>query len=84
MLNMLGRLIEKVIGERLQFQLISKNFIYPCQLSELKQHSTTDADVILVHLIHMGWIKNLLISTLAFDIAQFFPLLNHYLLLWRK
>ena len=30
LLNTLGKLIEKVIGERLQFQAISKNFIYPC------------------------------------------------------
>jgi len=27
----------------------------------------------------MGWIKNLSTSTLAFDIAQFFPSLNHQL-----
>ena len=28
----------------------------------------------------MGWVKNLSTSTLAFDIAQFFPSLNHHLL----
>jgi len=28
----------------------------------------------------MGWVQNLLTSTLAFNITQFFPLLNHYLL----
>jgi len=28
----------------------------------------------------MGWVKNLSISTLAFDISQFFPSLNHHLL----
>jgi len=37
LLNMLGKLIEKVIGERLQFQALSKNMIYPCQLGDLKQ-----------------------------------------------
>ena len=37
LLNMLSKLIEKVIGERLQFQVIQKNFIYPCQLDSLKQ-----------------------------------------------
>ena len=36
LLNTLGKLIEKVISKRLQFQSISKNFIYPCQLNELK------------------------------------------------
>jgi len=36
LLNMLGKLIKKIIGEKLQFQLISKNFVYPNQLGELK------------------------------------------------
>ena len=30
LLNMLGKLIEKVIGKRLQFQALSKNVIYLC------------------------------------------------------
>jgi len=66
---MLDKLIEKVIGERLQFQLILKNFIYSCQLDGLKQCSTMNAEVVLMHLIHMGWVKNLSTSILAFDIA---------------
>ena len=37
-------------------------------------------EVVLTHLIHTGQIKNLSTSTLAFNIAQFFPLLNHQLL----
>ena len=36
LLNMLSKLIEKVIGERLQFQALSKNTIHPCQLGGLK------------------------------------------------
>jgi len=39
-----------------------------------------DADIALMHIIYLGWVKNLSTSTLAFDIAQFFPSLNHYLL----
>ena len=39
-----------------------------------------DADIALMHIIHLGWVKNLSTSTLAFDIAQFFPSLNYYLL----
>ena len=30
LLNTLGKLIEKVIRERLQLQALSKNVIYPC------------------------------------------------------
>ena len=40
-----------------------------------------DARMVLTHLIHAGQIKHLLISTLVFDIAQFFSSLNHQLLL---
>jgi len=39
-----------------------------------------DARVALTHIICSGWVKNLTMSTLAFDIAQLFPSLNHQLL----
>jgi len=45
LLNTLGKLIKKVIGKRLHFQLLSKNVIYSCQLDELIQQSTTDAGI---------------------------------------
>ena len=35
--------------------------------------------VVLTHFIHTGWVKNLLTSTLVFDIVQFFPSLNYQL-----
>ena len=50
---MLGKLIKKVIGERLQFQLISKIFIHPCQLGELKQFSMINTKVIFIYLIYV-------------------------------
>ena len=37
-------------------------------------------EVALTHVIRSGWVKNRTISILAFDIAQFFPSLNHHLL----
>ena len=81
LLNTLEKLIKKVIREHLQFWLISNNLIYPYQLGGLKQRSTSDASVVLTHFICSGWIRNNMISTLAFDITQFFPFLNHWLLL---
>ena len=39
-----------------------------------------DAGIVLTHIICSGWVKNLTMSTLVFDIAQFFPSLNHQLL----
>ena len=69
-----------MIGEHLQFHTISNSFIHYSQLGGLKQRSTTDTGVVLTYIIHSGWIENLIMSTLAFDITQFFPSLNHQLL----
>ena len=80
LLNTLGKLIEKVIAERLQFHVVRNNFIYPSQLGSLKFKSTTDARIALTHIIRSGWVKNKITSTLAFNITQFFPSLNHRLL----
>ena len=48
LLNTLSKLIEKIIGEKLQFQSISRNFIHPYQLDRLKQCSTMNVGVILM------------------------------------
>ena len=69
-----------MIGERLQFLTISNKFIYPYQLGGLKHRSTMDASIALTYFIQSEWVKNLSTSTLAFNIMQFFPLLNHHLL----
>ena len=39
-----------------------------------------DAGVALTHIVWSGWVKGKMTSTLAFDISQFFPSLNHWLL----
>ena len=51
LLNTTGKLSKKMIRERLQFLLISNNFIYSCQLGGLKHRSTTDTGVILTYFI---------------------------------
>ena len=81
LLNMIGKLIEKVISNRLQVHSIASNFIYPNQLEGIEQHSTTDAGIFLTHLIWAGWMKGFHTSTLVFNITQFFSSLNHQLLL---
>ena len=80
LLNTLGKLIKKAISNRIQLHVVSNNFIHYSQLGSLKFKSMTDVGVALTHFIRTGWVKNLLTSTLAFDISQFFPSLNHYLL----
>ena len=51
LLNTVGKLIEKVIGERLQFTMAANNFIHSSQLGGLKFKSTTDAGIALTHII---------------------------------
>ena len=80
LLNIIGKLFKKMIEEHLQFHTISNNFIYPSQFRGLKQRSTIDVGVAFTYIIQLGWVKNLSMSTLVFDIAQFFPFLNHQLL----
>ena len=80
LLNTLGKLIEKVIAERIQFTVTKNNFIHPCQLGRLKFKSTMDTGVALMHIVRSRWVKGKSISTLAFDISQFFLFLNHNLL----
>ena len=74
LLNIIGKLIEKDIGERLQFNTVSNDFIHLSQLGSLKFKSTVDAGVALMHAIWTSWVKNLTTSTLAFHIAQFFSI----------
>ena len=80
LLNMLVKLIEKVIAERIQFMVTENNFIHPCQLGRLKFKSTTDAGVVLTHIVRSSWAKGKSTSTLTFNIFQFFLSLNHNLL----
>jgi len=51
LLNTVGKLIKKVIGERLQFNMVLNDFIHLSQLNSLKFKSTTDAGVALTHTI---------------------------------
>ena len=83
LLNITEKLFKKMIRKRLQLQFltISNNFIYSCQLDSLKHKSIINAGVALTYFIWLGWVKNLFTNILVFDIVQFFPLLNHQLLL---
>jgi len=51
LLNMLGKLIKKVISKRLQFQVVANDFIHLSQLEGLKFKSTIDVGMALTHII---------------------------------
>ena len=82
LLNTLSKVIEKVIAERIQFIVASNDFLHPSQLGGLKFKSTLDAGIVLTHIIRSGWSKGRSTSTLAFNISQFFPSLNHRFLVY--
>jgi hypothetical protein len=45
------------------------------------QRSTEDAGLYLTHLVKAGWARDLKTSMIVFDITQFFPSLNHGMLM---
>jgi len=77
LLNTTGKLLEKVISNRLQFHMTANSFLDPNQLGGIKQRSTTDVGIYLTHLIHAGWLRQCHTSVIVFDIAKSFPSLNH-------
>ncbi|CAA7263238.1 unnamed protein product [Cyclocybe aegerita] len=64
-----GKLIEKMIANRIQFDAVKHDIFHPNQLGSICQRSTEDAGLILTHLVRAGWVKGLQTSALAFDIA---------------
>ncbi|CAA7270904.1 unnamed protein product [Cyclocybe aegerita] len=72
-----SKLIKKMIANRIQFDAVKHDIFHPNQLGGICQRSTEDAGLILTHLVQAGWVKGLQTSALAFDIAQFFPSINH-------
>jgi len=81
LLNTIGKLIEKMISNRLQFDMIKFDLVHPNQVGGVRQSSTEDAGLFLTHLVRTGWAKGKKTSVVAFDIAQFLPSLNHAMLL---
>ena len=81
LLNTLGKLVEKMISNRFQFDMIKYDLVDPNQMGGVRQRSTEDAGLFLTHLVCSGWAKGLQTSVVAFDIAQFFPSINHRFLL---
>ncbi len=82
LLNTLGKLIEKMIANRCQFDMIDLDLVHPNQFGGVRQRSTEDAGRIPYSpCSRRGGPGGLKTSVIAFDIAQFFPSLNHEFLL---
>jgi len=77
LLNTLGKLFEKAIANRLQWEAACFKILHPCQFGGVQQNSTKDMGSYLTHLMRAGWTKGYKTSVVAFDLAQYFPSLNH-------
>jgi retron-type reverse transcriptase len=81
LLNTMGKLIEKMLARRLQFESVKFDILHPHQFGGIFQRSTEDAGLFLTHAIRAGWARKKKTSIIAFDVAQFFPSLNHNMLI---
>jgi len=77
LLNTLEKLIEKMLSNRIQYDMIAYDLVDPNQFGGICQRSTKDAGLYLTHLVRTGWARGLKTSIIAFDITQFFPSINH-------
>ncbi|GJE94756.1 hypothetical protein PsYK624_109280 [Phanerochaete sordida] len=77
LLNCLGKLLEKVIARRMQFDSQKYGLMHPCQFGGAMQHGTQDAGIQLVHNIQQAWKRGIDSSALLLDVAQFFPSIHH-------
>jgi hypothetical protein len=81
LLNTLGKMFEKMLSNRLQFEAAEHGVLHPNQFGGVHQNSTKDAGCFLTHIVQAGWRAKLKTSMVAFDLAQFFPFINHDVLL---
>ncbi|KAF8686199.1 hypothetical protein AX14_003859 [Amanita brunnescens Koide BX004] len=77
LLNTLGKLLTKILANRLQHDVAEFGLLHRDQFGGIQKHSTIDAGLSLVDFIsehrERGWHT----SMCAIDVAQFFPSLSH-------
>ena len=77
LLNTLGKLLTKILANRLQHDAAQYGILHRDQFGGIQGHSTIDAGLILTDFIsehrERGWHT----SVCAIDVAQFFPSLSH-------
>jgi hypothetical protein len=81
LLNTMGKLIEKCVSNCIQFDCVKHGIFQSKQFGKIMQRSTEDAGLYLTHLVKASWARGLKTSMIVFDIVQFFPSLNHGMLM---
>ncbi|KAF8679374.1 hypothetical protein AX14_004560 [Amanita brunnescens Koide BX004] len=77
LLNTLGKLLTKVIANRLQFDAAAYTLLHEGQCGGVQKHATIDAALTLSDFINSNREQGWHVSACAIDVAQFFPSLNH-------
>ena len=78
LLNMLSKLLTKIIAHHMQHNAASHSLLHPGQCGGVQKHATIDAGLALLDFINTNRERGWHMSACAVDIAQFFPSLNHH------
>ncbi|KAF8633041.1 hypothetical protein AX14_010780 [Amanita brunnescens Koide BX004] len=78
LLNTLGKLLTKVIANRLQFDAAANRLLHDGQCGGIQKHATIDAGLALLDFINTNRERGWHVSACTVDITQFFPSLNHH------
>ncbi|KAF8657428.1 hypothetical protein AX14_007880, partial [Amanita brunnescens Koide BX004] len=78
LLNTVGKLLTKIIANRMQFDAAAYGLLHPGQCGGIRKHATIDAGVILALFITNMKEAGLHTTACTFDISQFFPSLDHW------
>ena len=81
LLSTIAKWMEKIINEWIQYNAHKYGILHPCQFGSTWQRSTVDAVTYVTNHIQQGWHKKLVTTMIGSDVAQFFPSINHDLLI---
>ena len=77
LLNTVGKLLTKVMANRMQFDAAAYSLLHEGQCGGVQKHATVDAGLVLLDFINVNRERGWHTSVCAIDIAQFFPSLDH-------
>lgn len=81
LLSCLRKLATKTIAKHVQYESFAFNLLHPCQYGGATNKSTLDASIQVVNRIKHEWANGNVVTLLTFDLAQFFPSINHSVLI---
>lgn len=81
LIRVLAKLAEAIYACRIQFACAKFSLLHPSQCGGVRAHSTEDAGLLMVNHIREARRRGFVTTSLAIDIEQFFPSVNHDILL---